>query len=87
MKYMHGKLERIEGGAALRTDSIEGHVSSLPEVGRNFIMLAEGLTPGSIVRYITTSPVVETRQTDNEFWFSTETGSVYRFLRAEDANG
>lgn len=49
-------VEKPEG-KGLRTDSVTGEFSSMPEVGKRFFMAAEPLTEGAAVRLLSTSGV------------------------------
>ena len=58
----------------LRTDEVQGKTPNLPKVGQNFILLGEGLNPGTSGRIIRTTPVKEVRlhveEGSLEFWTS-----------------
>lgn len=57
---MKGKIVKVSDNEnELRTNSMEGVFEDLPKVGRSFIIIGEGLTPGLPNRIITTSPVTE----------------------------
>lgn len=78
------KLSRMSGGEALRTSEVEGQCPDLPEVGKRFNMIGQGLEIG--FRVITTSPVVEVKEGDDHFILTTETGSIYKLEFLDKAN-
>jgi len=51
------KLEIIEGGANMRTDSVVGWFRDMPAQGKRFEMVADPIAVGALARVISTSPV------------------------------
>lgn len=66
--------DSIEGG--LRTNSIIGVASKIPQKGEPFVMMAEPLEFGD-VRYIETSEVTDSDVLENIITFHTQSGSIY----------
>ena len=55
---MKVKLTKIESTHSnLRTDTVEGMCTNLPEVGMSFVLWSEPLTTGHHYRQVATSPV------------------------------
>ena len=87
---MKVKLIRVNGGEALRSDSVIGDAIELPKVGSRFIVVAEPITSGANMRYIRTSEIKKVDQSvewsesekafigSNLYVFETESGSVYQ---------
>jgi hypothetical protein len=73
---MRCRLTRVQNGAGLRTDQVEGDCQFPPTPGTMFAMLSEPLDQDMDVRLVRTSPVVSLG--DNGM-FTTETGSHYKF--------
>ncbi len=71
---MKVRLTRLVGGAALRTDSIEGEANEMPATGQQFYMSAPPLAEGNC-RWVNTSTVVELHDAGE---FTTKSGSRYR---------
>jgi len=64
---MKCKLTRVRSvHANLRTREAEGICNNPPEVGVEFEMLADALTPGASVRMIKTSEVLEVEEDPDE---------------------
>jgi len=60
----------------IRTDEVLGKTDELPQVGKPFILIGEGLEFGN--RMVNTSPVKEIeRHQPNLFVLTTESGSIY----------
>lgn len=75
---MRGILTRIDGGVALRTNSVEGEFEQLPTVGEKFIILGEPLTEGTDVRVVSTSPVVAVDDPTQQTMFIKTENSLYK---------
>ena len=64
----------------LRTDSVKGQFSKLPQVGHFFNIVGESLTPEANMRYVNTSKVKKILRElrGQTMVFETESGSKYR---------
>lgn len=78
------RLTRISGGEALRSDTVEGVTSSLPQCGRMFVMQASPLNPAAFVRQVNTSQVTKIEYTDAARLLHTQTGSIYELEVLDD---
>ena len=73
---MRAVLTRLEGGEALRTDSVVGEVGKMPAVGHRVSLVGQGLEFG--FRSVITSTVQEIVEEGPGFSvFVTNSGSVY----------
>lgn len=68
---------------ALRDDVIEGVTSALPKEGESFCLQAEPKDPSASVRLVNTSVVSKVEQLDNEYTFTTRSGSLYKVIVLE----
>jgi hypothetical protein len=75
------RLTKLEGGSAVRTDTVIGITHDMPTIGNRFEMVSKSLDPTLLFRKVTTSRVVEV-MTDGSF--RTETGSVYHVHRIRE---
>lgn len=76
-------MERVEGGAALRTPTVEGFTDVLPEVGRTFMLIGRPLNAMAQARLVETSVVTEVEKSEGRWGepistFKTQSGSKYR---------
>lgn len=77
------RMTKVKGGKALRTSSVEGHTSALPEVGKQFVMWGtEAFDPdirkmAGSGRRVNTSPIVNIETVESQYRCTTESGSVY----------
>jgi hypothetical protein len=82
VKY-RATLERTSDASAVRTPTVSG-VAEPPAIGRSFLLVARGLTPGLPYRHVITSRVVSMSETmaetERTYELRTETGSLYRVM-------
>ncbi len=62
--------------ARLRTDTMEGIATDLPEIDKQFVVYGKPLESGSF-RRVNTSPVKQIDNIDGVYFLTTESGSVY----------
>jgi len=73
------KFSKVQGGAAVRTDEVIGSTNHLPVLNSPFSLLGKSLTEGGSFRLVSTSPVVEIQEVnENTSLLVTASGSVYK---------
>lgn len=79
-----GVFRRVNGGDALRTDSIDGIFFVRPKVGQRFHLLAEPLDPKMSARSIITSMVKSINHTGTSIIIETE-NSTYELIENKES--
>ena len=75
---MNAKLTKIRSTHSnLRTDTVVGFTTALPEVGKVFVMFAPPIDPAATFRQVTTTLVKHVEVIDNTYRFVTE-NSTYQ---------
>lgn len=84
---IYARLERLEGGQALRTATVEGYVREWPGVGQQLVLVAESLNPEADGRLVNTSVITSIDHEGEDRWgmqmviFTTASGSKYCVTR------